>query len=388
MIRNKKIKMKRQIILFTSLFIFSLNLTLSYEKSNNRLGYYNEENADNKEKNKITFMFNDIKVGMQNDVEENLDNGKNVLEDEHLVIGQEGQTDNEGPHTETEPERSVESGGTGDSVSNHESELPRDTETREVVTTVQPGTQLGESGAKETLESQTSPAPQGTSGLQGEKVPGALSSVSQTSSPDVSSRSEQPQTMPESPRPEGTSTESQPRGSTESDASNKNGSQTNVRTISNSSNSITSPQTTQPSNNQNNTVSTTSEVKYLDLLYDELLTNSEGKHQVHFGENHKKYNIFSKHYDNFVINQKEYDIIKKLLNSIFRDNNENEKMKNLVSIFQKALNDKKFHDQFKNFIYGIYGFAKRHSYLRNEKIQNDSEYKEFFENAVDLLNTL
>ncbi|KNC36512.1 merozoite surface protein 7 [Plasmodium falciparum RAJ116] len=339
--------MKRQIILFTSLFIFSLNLTLSYEKSNNRLGYYNEENADNKEKNKITFMFNDIKVGMQNDVEENLDNGKNVLEDEHLVIGQEGQTDNEGPHTETEPERSVESGGTGDSVSNHESELPRDTETREVVTTVQPGTQLGESGAKETLESQTSPAPQGTSGLQGEKVPGALSSVSQTSSPDVSSRSEQPQTMPESPRPEGTSTESQPRGSTESDASNKNGSQTNVRTISNSSNSITSPQTTQPSNNQNNT-----------------------------------------HYNNFVINQKEYDIIKKLLNSIFRDNNENEKMKNLVSIFQKALNDKKFHDQFKNFIYGIYGFAKRHSYLRNEKIQNDSEYKEFFENAVDLLNTL
>ncbi|SOV81985.1 MSP7-like protein [Plasmodium reichenowi] len=382
--------MKRQIILFASLFIFSLNLTLSYEKSNNRLGYYNEENADNKEKNKITSMFNDIKVDIQNDVEENLDNGKNVLEDEHLVIGQEGQTDNEGSHTETESQRSVGSGATDASVANRESELSRATEPREDVTTVQPVTQLRESGTKEALESQESPGPQGTSGLQGERVPGALSSVSQTSNPDVSSRSEQPQRVPESPRPEGTSTQSQPRRSTESDASadNKNGSQTNVRTISNSSNSITSPQTAQPSNNENNTVSTTSEVKYLDLLYDDLLTNSEGKHQVDFGENHKKYNIFRKHYDDFVINQKEYDIIKKLLNSIFRDNNENEKMKKLVSVFQKALTDKKFHDQFKNFIHGIYGFAKRHSYLRNEKIQNDSEYKEFFENAVDLLNTL
>ncbi|KYN94782.1 MSP7-like protein [Plasmodium reichenowi] len=382
--------MKRQIILFASLFIFSLNLTLSYEKSNNRLGYYNEENADNKEKNKITSMFNDIKVDIQNDVEENLDNGKNVLEDEHLVIGQEGQINNEGSHTENESQRSAGSRATGASVANRESELPRATELREGETTVQPGTQLGESGTIETLQSQESRGPQGTSGLQGERVPGALSSVSQTSNPDVSSRSEQPQTVPESSRPEGTSTQSQPRRSTESDASadNKNGSQTNVRTFSNSSNSITSPQTEQPSNNENNTVSTTSEVKYLDLLYDDLLTNSEGKHQVDFGENHKKYNIFRKHYDDFVINQKEYDIIKKLLNSIFRDNNENEKMKKLVSVFQKALTDKKFHDQFKNFIHGIYGFAKRHSYLRNEKIQNDSEYKEFFENAVDLLNTL
>ncbi|SOV17966.1 MSP7-like protein [Plasmodium sp. gorilla clade G2] len=410
--------MKRQIILFTSLFIFSFNLTWSYEKSNIRSGYYNEENLNNKEKNKTNSLFNEINEDVQNDVEKNLDSEKNVLEGDDLFIGQAGETGEAGdqsPKAVVENEGSGESRTTSASDKNGETALPRATEssgggtTGELVTkseqpVTQPGqsgTQLGtqsgqprsqaSSGPEATPLQEAVPGLQGTTTLQGEQ--GALSSVSQTSSPEELSRSEQ-QTVRESSESEvlsdGSSTQSRPRRSPESDPSpdNRNGSQPRVNTIPSSNNDTPSPQTAQPSNNENNRVNRIPEMKYLDLLYDELLTNREGKHQVDFGENHEKYNIFRKDYDNFAINQKEYDIIKKLLNSLFTDNDENEKMKKLASIFQKALIDKEFHDQFKNFIDGILGFAKRHSYLGNEKIQNNAAYKAFFQNAVDLLNTL
>ncbi|SOV24394.1 MSP7-like protein [Plasmodium sp. DRC-Itaito] len=379
--------MKRQIILFTSLFIFSFNLTWSYEKSNIRSGYYNEENLNNKEKNKITSLFNEINEDVQNDVEENLDSGKYMLEGDHLFIGQAGEEGSTSPSTGTDTQRLVES------------EATRGTETSEGGTNGESGRQSEQlearSGDPEAPSEQQGPqevtGSEGTPTVQTEGRQDASPTVPQQTSPENPSASEQPQAVSESPSPEGTSpTQARSRRSVESDPSPDNGNnpQTPVSTTPNSNNGTASPQTAQPRNNENNRVNRIPEMKYLDLLYDELLTNREGKHQVDFGENHEKYNIFRKEYDNFSINQKEYDIIKKLLNSIFKDNDENEKMKKLASIFQKALIDKEFHDQFKNFIDGILGFAKRHSYLRNEKIQNNTTYKEFFQNAVDLLNTL
>ncbi|SOV20108.1 MSP7-like protein, putative [Plasmodium sp. gorilla clade G2] len=396
--------MKRQIILFTSLFIFSFNLTWSYEKSNIRSGYYNEENLNNKEKNKTNSLFNEINEDVQNDVEKNLDSEKNVLEGDDLFIGQAGEEGSISPSTGTDTQRSGDSATTNDKNTNGASGLSGSTELREGGTTGELGTgsgpketQSGQSGLQSGQPgSQASPVPGAASGPQGtqersaETGQGAVPSVPQQPSPANPSASEQPQAVLESSSQEGTSPQSRTRRSTESDQSSDNGNntQTPVSTIQNSKNVSTSPQTTQPRNTENNRVNRIPEMKYLDLLYDELLTNSEGKHQVDFGENHEKYNIFRKDYDNFAINQKEYDIIKKLLNSLFTDNDENEKMKKLASIFQKALIDKEFHDQFKNFIDGILGFAKRHSYLGNEKIQNNAAYKAFFQNAVDLLNTL
>ncbi|KYN93347.1 MSP7-like protein [Plasmodium gaboni] len=411
--------MKRQIILFTSLFIFSFNLTWSYEKSNIRSGYYNEENLNNKEKDKITSLFNEINEDVQNDVEENLDSGKNMLEGDHLFIGQAGEAQDQGLKASElqAPSRQVTASNsdsnTHGSDPNNASDLSRNQGTSRATGEETPKDVPGQSseagsGPQEGLQSErqsgsppesppgSQPRPQEVTGSEGTpRVPtegrqDASPSVPQPPSATEPSASEQPQAVSESPSPEGTSPTSRSRRSVESDPSpdNRNNPQTPVSTTPNSNNATASPQTAQPRNNENNRVNRIPEMKYLDLLYDELLTNREGKHQVDFGENHEKYNIFRKEYDNFSINQKEYDIIKKLLNSIFKDNDENEKMKKLANIFQKALIDKEFHDQFKNFIDGILGFAKRHSYLRNEKIQNNTTYKAFFQNAVDLLNTL
>ncbi|SBT80070.1 MSP7-like protein, putative [Plasmodium malariae] len=125
---------------------------------------------------------------------------------------------------------------------------------------------------------------------------------------------------------------------------------------------------------------------YLDILYDDLLTDPNKKNIIDESEYHIKYNDFKKNYDAFQINENEYEIIKKIIDSILRKGTDAAKKNTVITdIFKNILSDEKFEEKFKNLIYGVYIFAKRHSYLNAKKIDNDNK---FFGYVGDMMNTL
>ncbi|GAW82222.1 merozoite surface protein 7 [Plasmodium gonderi] len=129
----------------------------------------------------------------------------------------------------------------------------------------------------------------------------------------------------------------------------------------------------------------TPKVKYLDKLYDDVLKADE-KNQIHVSEYHSKFNNFRKNYE-FSMNEREYDIVKNLFGACFKkDNNSN--VACLIDVFKKVLEDEKFQKEFDNFVHGLYGFAKRHNYLRGERMNLTDEYKSLFLNALSYLNTI
>ncbi|SOV24395.1 merozoite surface protein 7 [Plasmodium sp. DRC-Itaito] len=120
------------------------------------------------------------------------------------------------------------------------------------------------------------------------------------------------------------------------------------------------------------------------------ITNKKNKINVkHHGD---EYLDFKKKYEDFVLNSKEYDIIKNLLMMLGEKDNESnptisDKNDRIINVLINAL-DRKNHEQFQNFIYGIYSYAKQNSHLNEKKIKPEDEYKKFFENSFNLLNTL
>ncbi|GAW82215.1 merozoite surface protein 7 [Plasmodium gonderi] len=130
----------------------------------------------------------------------------------------------------------------------------------------------------------------------------------------------------------------------------------------------------------------TQQVKYLDKLYDEILQTTDGN-GINDSQFHSKYNDFRKKYE-FTMNNQEYGIVKKLFDVCFKKEGESEDTSSLVNMFKNVLNDEKFEKEFENFIHGFYGFAKRHNYLRNERLTNVQQYTDFLKNVVNLLNTI
>nr|ACY66910.1 merozoite surface protein 7 [Plasmodium vivax] len=127
-------------------------------------------------------------------------------------------------------------------------------------------------------------------------------------------------------------------------------------------------------------------VKYLDKLYDEVLKTTDAKDEIHVPPFHSKYNDFRKKYE-FTMNEREYQIVKKLFDAFFKKDG-NPSPADAVSFFKKMLNDPNVQKEFDNFVHGLYGFAKRHNYLRGERMTDTKLYDELLKNVVNLLNTI
>ncbi|CAG9473351.1 unnamed protein product [Plasmodium vivax] len=127
-------------------------------------------------------------------------------------------------------------------------------------------------------------------------------------------------------------------------------------------------------------------VNYLDKLYDEVLKTTDAKDEIHVPPFHSKYNDFRKKYE-FTMNEREYQIVKNLFDAFFKKDG-NPIPADAVSFFKKMLNDPNVQKEFDNFVHGLYGFAKRHNYLRDERMNLTDAHKSLFVNTLSLLDTL
>ncbi|EDL44409.1 merozoite surface protein 7 (MSP7) [Plasmodium vivax] len=129
-------------------------------------------------------------------------------------------------------------------------------------------------------------------------------------------------------------------------------------------------------------------IKYLDKLYDEVLTTSDNTSGIHVPDYHSKYNTIRQKYE-YSMNPVEYEIVKNLFNVGFKnDGAASSDATPLVDVFKKALADEKFQAEFDNFVHGLYGFAKRHSYLSKERMGDTTRYSDLLKNAISLMNTI
>ncbi|GAW82217.1 merozoite surface protein 7 [Plasmodium gonderi] len=126
-------------------------------------------------------------------------------------------------------------------------------------------------------------------------------------------------------------------------------------------------------------------VKYLDKLYDDVL-KTDGKNQIHVPDYHSKYNEFRKNYE-FTMNEREYDIVKNLFSACFPKDGTPNAACAPVDLFKKVLSNPNFQKEFNNFMHGLYGFAKRHNYLRGDKKDSDASTS-LFANIINMLNTI
>ncbi|SBS90295.1 MSP7-like protein, putative [Plasmodium ovale] len=128
-------------------------------------------------------------------------------------------------------------------------------------------------------------------------------------------------------------------------------------------------------------------VQYLENLYDDILEGSNKGSAVNTLKRHSNYNDIKKEHE-LPMNGKEYAMVKKLFNDCFKKgNDDNSNATCVINVFTKVLDDKAFREEFENVVNGIYGFAKRNSYLRGERITNEEMYKAIFNNALNMLNT-
>lgn len=162
----------------------------------------------------------------------------------------------------------------------------------------------------------------------------------------------------------------------------------NTKSNSTSNQLITQLQSEKSSSKVDNNKNNTNEIKYMDKLCDDVLTELKEKDNVDNNMNHSKYNNLKKEFSTFTMNQNECDLIKKLIITFSQENVEM-KRDSIKEIFLKALDDKKYREVFKNFMYGVYSYAKRHNYLDIEKMEkNERAYKKLFENTLNLLDTI
>ncbi|GAW82224.1 merozoite surface protein 7 [Plasmodium gonderi] len=127
-------------------------------------------------------------------------------------------------------------------------------------------------------------------------------------------------------------------------------------------------------------------VKYLDDLYDDILGTKNNKDEIHIPTYHSKYNKLRENYE-FSMTPTEYQIVKNLFNIGFKKEGENTVSNSIAEVFKKVLAEEKFQKEFDNFVHGLYGFAKRHNYLSQERMNNEDVFGNLLKNAINLLNT-
>ncbi|KMZ79317.1 merozoite surface protein 7 (MSP7) [Plasmodium vivax India VII] len=128
-------------------------------------------------------------------------------------------------------------------------------------------------------------------------------------------------------------------------------------------------------------------IKYLDKLYDEVLTTSDSTKGIHVPDYHSKYNTIRQKYE-YSMNPVEYEIVKNLFNVGFKKEGDTSAAASLVDVFKKALADETFQAEFDNFVHGLYGFAKRHNYLSEARMKGADRYTNLLKNAISLMYTI
>ncbi|SBT41066.1 merozoite surface protein 7 (MSP7), putative [Plasmodium ovale wallikeri] len=133
---------------------------------------------------------------------------------------------------------------------------------------------------------------------------------------------------------------------------------------------------------------TVPEVKYLKNLYDDILGESNQDSAVNALKRHSNYNDIKKEHA-LPMSSKEYTMVKKLFGDCFKKgSDDNANATPVINVFAKVLDDKGFREEFENVVNGIYGFAKRNSYLNEERWTGENANNVFFKNVVSMLNTL
>ncbi|KOB63975.1 hypothetical protein PFHG_05390, partial [Plasmodium falciparum HB3] len=187
-----------------------------------------------------------------------------------------------------------------------------------------------------------------------------------------------------------TSTWKQIKGNSEENSENQQKSSKSQSLQSNEPNklnqeNISPVQTTITNTNVDNTISV---IKYLDNAYDEVLKEMNLSKNSDNEKYRSRFDNFKQGFENLILNQNEYELIKRLILAFSNQEESGTNKKNhIVNMLKKALEEEKFSDEFKNFIYGIYAYAKKHNYLRLIDSNRDI-YKNVFENATNLLDTL
>lgn len=187
-----------------------------------------------------------------------------------------------------------------------------------------------------------------------------------------------------------TSTWKQIKGNSEENSENQQKSSKSQSLQSNEPNklnqeNISPVQTTIKNTNVDNTISV---IKYLDNAYDEVLKEMNLSKNSDNEKYRSRFDNFKQGFENLILNQNEYELIKRLILAFSNQEESGTNKKNhIVNMLKKALEEEKFSDEFKNFIYGIYAYAKKHNYLRLIDSNRDI-YKNVFENATNLLDTL
>ncbi|CDU20158.1 MSP7-like protein [Plasmodium yoelii] len=123
---------------------------------------------------------------------------------------------------------------------------------------------------------------------------------------------------------------------------------------------------------------------FLGAIFDEILKEQHHDDDVHSTEYHSKYNSLKNECD-FPMNLEEYNIAKKLISSYFQSGS-TENPIYLYDILLKSLKDEEYKKHFKNFIYGIYSFAKKYNYLSATRLAEANS--QFIPNVLKALATV
>ncbi|SCM12966.1 MSP7-like protein [Plasmodium chabaudi adami] len=107
------------------------------------------------------------------------------------------------------------------------------------------------------------------------------------------------------------------------------------------------------------------------------------------GDYKVKYEDFKSKYDNIIaINQKEFEIFSKLIEGFMQSNKDmNLSSDYLYEVLTKALSDKAFKDEFKEFMNSMYNFIKK-KHEGKTLSENDKQYMALFENVLTLLDSM
>ncbi|SCM05836.1 MSP7-like protein [Plasmodium chabaudi chabaudi] len=122
---------------------------------------------------------------------------------------------------------------------------------------------------------------------------------------------------------------------------------------------------------------------FLGTVFDEMLKAQEHEKKLHTNEYHSKYNALKSECD-FAMSLEEYAIAKKLISTYFSGTTEHPI--HLYDILIKAITDEEYKKHFKNFIYGIYSFAKKYNYLSETRLAEEN--RQFISNVLNVLATV
>ncbi|SCO93701.1 MSP7-like protein, putative [Plasmodium malariae] len=141
--------------------------------------------------------------------------------------------------------------------------------------------------------------------------------------------------------------------------------------------------------NDNNSGTNTTEAKYTDQLFEEIIANLSNKNGSNEHNYHNEYNEFKKEYDMFItMNENEYEIIQKLLDAFSVHNTHICKEPDSVyEAIKKTITDKTYCNELKTFVQGIYNYAKGRNNLRGEGTKGEL-YMTLFENLLKLLSSI